>query len=267
MQSSRFMQLPPQGALSIFFTAGFPRRDDTMPILEQLQAAGVDMIEIGFPFSDPVADGPTIQASSQKALANGMTVDLLFEQLRTMRDSVSIPVLLMGYLNPVEQYGFARFLADAAQCGVDGLIIPDMPFEEYVERYKPLYEGAGIRPVFLISSRTQAERIQAFDRENPAFLYVLSADAVTGGAVSLSAEREAFFKQLSQMGLASRLIVGFGVRDRNSFSAVTRYTSGAIVGSAFVSLLSTMPQVEGDLHRTELGNGSAITDFVAVFRS
>jgi tryptophan synthase alpha chain len=258
--------MTPRGALSVFFTAGFPRRDDTIPILAQLQAAGVDMIEIGFPFSDPVADGPTIQASSQKALANGMTLDLLFEQLRAMRDSVSIPVLLMGYLNPVEQYGFAQFLTDAAQCGIDGLIIPDMPFEEYVERYKPLYERAGIRPVFLISSRTQAERIRAFDCENPAFLYVLSSDAVTGGAVSLSAEREAFFKELSQMGLASRLIVGFGVRDRNSFCAVTRYTSGAIVGSAFVSLLSTLPQVEGDPHRTELGQGSVVAEFIGRLR-
>lgn len=266
MQSSRFLQMPPRGALSVFFTAGFPRRDDTMPILEQLQAAGVDMVEVGFPFSDPVADGPTIQASSQKALANGMTVELLFEQLRSMRGSVSLPVLLMGYLNPVEQYGFARFLADAAQCGIDGLIVPDMPFEEYVEHYKPLYEREGIRPVFLISSRTDPERIRAFDRENPAFLYVLSSDAVTGGAVSVSAERDAFFKQLSEMGLASRLIVGFGVRDRSSFSAVTRYTSGAIVGSAFVSFLSTLPQVDGDPYRTDLVDGSAIAEFIGGFR-
>jgi len=266
MQSDRFAQMPQHGVLSLFFTAGFPRRDDMMPILEQLQAVRVDMVEVGFPFSDPVADGPTIQASSQQALANGMTVELLFEQLRHMRSSVSVPVLLMGYLNPVEQYGFARFVADAEQCGVDGLIIPDMPFEEYVERYKPLYENAGIRPVFLVTSRTEPERIRAFDREKPAFLYVLSSDAVTGGAVSVSDERDAFFKKLSEMGLSSRLIVGFGVRDRSSFDAVTRHTSGAIVGSAFVHLLSSLPQMEGSPYRTDLDRGSAVAEFVRGFR-
>ena len=262
MGSERFAAMPESRALSIFFTAGFPRRDDTMPILQALQAAGVDMVEVGFPFSDPVADGPTIQASSQQALANGMNLERLFSQLQGLRPAVSIPVLLMGYLNPVEQYGFQRFITDAATCGIDGVIIPDMPFEEYLERYKPLFDGSGVRPVFLITSRTSPDRIRAFDRENPAFLYVLSSDAVTGGAVSVTTDRDSFFKRLADMVLSSRLIVGFGVSDKSSFDAVTRHTSGAIVGSAFVKALASLPQNSDAPHKTDVTSGTAIVDFI-----
>jgi tryptophan synthase alpha chain len=266
MRSDRFGRMPTSRALSIFFTAGFPRRDDTMPILQQLEAAGVDMVEVGFPFSDPVADGPTIQASSQRALSNGMSLELLFRQLQGMRASVSIPVLLMGYLNPVEQYGFERFITDAAQCGIDGVIIPDMPFEEYLERYKPLFDRSGVRPVFLITSRTEPDRIRALDRENPAFLYVLSSDAVTGGAVSVSSDRDAFFKRLADMGLSSRLVVGFGVSDKTSFDAVTRHTSGAIVGSAFVKVLASLLESRGNPHETDLQRGTVLSNFVRQLR-
>lgn len=266
MGSERFATMPESRALSIFFTAGFPRRDDTMPILQALQAAGVDMVEVGFPFSDPVADGPTIQASSEQALANGMNLERLFSQLQGLRPAVSIPVLLMGYLNPVEQYGFQRFIRDAATCGIDGVIIPDMPFEEYLERYKPLFDESGVRPVFLITSRTSPDRIRAFDRENPAFLYVLSSDAVTGGAVSVTTDRDSFFKRLADMGLSSRRIVGFGVSDKSSFDAVTRHTSGAIVGSAFVKALASLPQKCGEPHATDLANRSAIAEFVQKLR-
>ena len=243
MTSSRFEQLPANQALSVFFTAGHPRRDDTIAILQALQEAEVDMVEIGFPFSDPVADGPTIQEGNARALANGMTVELLFEQLRELRSTgVTYPVLLMGYLNPVERYGAARFFEEAGQCGVDGLILPDMPFEEYLTRYKPLYDKNGLKPVFLITSRTSPERIRAFDEVNPAFLYVVSSDAVTGGKASVTHDRDAFFKRLNDMKLRSRLIVGFGVSDRESFRAVTTHTHGAIIGSAFVRAVKDLPQ-------------------------
>ncbi len=235
MTCSRFLQLPAERALSVFFTAGFPRLGNTMPILEALQESGVDMAEVGFPFSDPVADGPTIQESNLVALGNGMTVATLFEQLSGLRRSgVTMPVLLMGYLNPLERFGAESFFARAAECGVDGLILPDMPFDEYLDRYRALFKKEGLKPVFLVTSRTSEERIRAFDAEEPAFLYVLSSDAVTGGRAAVSEERDAFFKRLKEMRLKSKLIVGFGVSDRESFNAVTRHTAGAIIGSAFV---------------------------------
>ena len=235
MTCSRFLQLPAERALSVFFTAGFPRLGDTMPILEALQESGVDMAEVGFPFSDPVADGPTIQESNLVALGNGMTVATLFEQLSGLRRSgVTMPVLLMGYLNPLERFGAESFFARAAECGVDGLILPDMPFDEYLDRYRALFKKEGLKPVFLVTSRTSEERIRAFDAEEPAFLYVLSSDAVTGGRAAVSEERDAFFRRLKEMRLKSKLIVGFGVSDRESFNAVTRHTAGAIIGSAFV---------------------------------
>jgi tryptophan synthase alpha chain len=201
------------------------------------------MVEIGFPFSDPVADGPTIQASNHVSLGNGMTVETLFEQLKGIRTGeITIPVLLMGSLNPIERFGRERFFERAADCGIDGLIIPDMPFEEYLARYKPLYVRHSIKPVFLITSRTDEARIRAFDAEHPAFIYVVSSDAVTGGTASVTDERDAFFKRLADLRLASRLLVGFGVSDRDSFQAVTKHTAGAIIGSAFVRAVQQAPQ-------------------------
>jgi len=264
MTCSRFIQLPQAGALSIFFTAGYPRRDDTMPILRALQASGVDMVEVGFPFSDPVADGPTIQESNRIALDNGMTVARLLEQLKELRQGeITVPVLLMGYLNPVERYGTERFFIEAAQCGVDGLILPDMPFDDYITRYKALFEKSGLRPVFLVTSRTTPERIRAFDAEEPAFLYILSSDAVTGGRASVTQDRDAFFKRLQNMRLKSRLVVGFGVQDRESFQAVTKNTSGAIIGSAFLRAISQLPKGPGSTGSDE----DVLRDVIARFLS
>ena len=227
----------------MFFTAGYPRLNDTLPVLSALQASEVDMIEIGFPFSDPVADGPTIQESNHVSLGNGMTVERLFDQLASLRTGeITAPVLLMGSLNPIERYGRERFFEQAAACGVDGFIIPDMPFEEYMNRYKPLYHRYGIKPVFFVTSRTEPARLRALDAEKPAFIYVVSSDAVTGGKAAVTEEREAFFKRLAEMKLASRLLVGFGVSDRESFDAVTKHTSGAIIGSAFVRAIQNAPQ-------------------------
>ncbi len=246
MACSRFEQLPSgRKALSVFFTAGYPRLNDTVRVAEALQAAEVDMLEIGFPFSDPVADGPTIQESSLAALGNGMTVAELFRQLEGLRrGGVTVPVLLMGYLNPLERYGRERFFADAFRCGVDGLILPDMPFDEYRINFKPLFEKYRLRPVFLVTSRSDDARIRDFDAEAPAFLYVLSSDAVTGGRTDVTGERDGFFRRLREMRLKSRLVVGFGVSDRESFAAVTRHTDGAIIGSAFVRAIAGLPEGE-----------------------
>jgi tryptophan synthase alpha chain len=265
MAANRFSDLPTEPFLSVFFTAGFPRLKDTRGILHELQEAGVSMVEIGFPFSDPVADGPTIQASNLQALSQGMNLGVLFSQLNGMRATVSIPVLLMGYLNPVEQYGVEAFFRDAAQCGVDGVIVPDMPFEEYMGRYKPLYREYNIKPVFLVTSRTSEERIRAFDREQPGFIYVLSSDAITGGRAQVSSSREDFFKRLKAMNLASKLVVGFGVTDRESFKGVTAHSSGAIVGSAFIRALEGVPEGAASTASDAVALSNRIKSFVAEF--
>lgn len=263
MTCSRFLQLAPTRALSVFFTAGYPRLNDTRLILDALQGAGVDMVEVGFPFSDPVADGPTIQESNSVALRNGMTVGTLMSQLKGFREKgVTMPVLLMGYLNPVERYGAERFFREAAGSGVDALILPDMPFDAYQERYKALFNRHGLQPVFLVTSRTEPERIRAFDAEKPAFLYVLSSDAVTGGSATITQDREAFFGRLSEMGLQSRLIVGFGVSDRASFNAVTRRTSGAIVGSAFLRAIAQVPAGADESQSDGAAVREAVSEFV-----
>jgi tryptophan synthase alpha chain len=262
MTSNLFEQLPQRTALSVFFTAGHPRRDDTLTILSALQANEVEMVEVGFPFSDPVADGPTIQESNHAALANGMNVERLFEQLVTLRTGkITVPVILMGSLNPLERFGRERFFKEAAACGIDGMILPDMPFDEYLATYKPLFIQHKIKPVFLITSRTTAERLRRFDAESPAFLYVVSSDAVTGGKAEVTEERDAFFKRLAEMKLKSRLIVGFGVSDRESFNAVTKHTSGAIIGSAFVRALKDAPQGA----TFESSDPTAIREIVSTF--
>lgn len=265
MKSKRLLSLPERSIFSVFCTAGFPRLNDTREVLRRLAAAGVDMIELGFPFSDPVADGPTIQESNARALRNGMTVEVLFEQLTELRAVVDVPVLLMGYLNPAEQFGFERFIREASRCGIDGLIIPDMPFEEYQERYKPLYREYGISPVFLVTSRTEEDRIRAFDAEDPAFLYILSSDAVTGGVLKDSRERDAFFERLAGLGLKSKLIVGFGVGDAPTFKAVTNRTQGAIVGSAFIKAISATEASSNDSQRSDFARSSVIENFVQGF--
>lgn len=264
--SDIFMPAEGKKALSIFYTAGYPRINDTMAILERLAASGVDMVEIGFPFSDPLADGPIIQESNTVSIQNGMNLEVLFGQLRDLRNRVLIRVLLMGYLNPVERFGFERFLAECALVGVDAVILPDLPFDEYCERYRDLYEKHGIRPVFLVTPRTEAERVRDFDREAPAFLYLLSSDAVTGGSVTVSADREAFFKRVSEMGLKSPLVVGFGVRDRATFESVTTFTNGAIIGSAFVKAIGCASPQSHDSTRSDFGSAEIVEKFIAGIR-
>lgn len=239
-----FSRTPRSPVLSVFTTAGFPSLHDTIPVCRALQQAGVDMIELGFPFSDPLADGPTIQASSTQALQQGMSLPVLFEQLQHLRSAVSIPVLLMGYLNPVLQYGVERFCRDCQQVGIDGLILPDLPFEEYVSDYKTLWTQHQLRSVFLITEFTSPQRIRDIDQHTDGFLYVVSSAAITGDRLQVDQARTAYFQRIRNMDLQNPLMVGFGIRDRDSFDRSVTYADGGIIGSAFVEALRDSHNLE-----------------------
>ena len=223
--------------LSIYFSAGFPNLEDTVPILEKLQESGVDMVEIGLPFSDPLADGPTIQESSTKALDNGMTTDVLFEQLKNIRDHVEIPLLIMGYFNPMMQYGIEDFCRKCRETGIDGLIIPDLPVDVYHAQYREIFEKYGLINVFLITPQTSEERIRFIDEISNGFIYMVSSASTTGAINSFGSEQEDYFKRISEMNLSAPQIVGFGISNHDTFDQATRSTSGAIIGSAFVKFL------------------------------
>jgi tryptophan synthase alpha chain len=224
--------------LSIYFTAGYPALEDTVPIIRALANSGVDMIEIGLPFSDPLADGPTIQQSSTKALKNGMSSALLFEQLGSIRKEVDIPLIVMGYFNPVLQYGVEAFCAKCSAIGIDGLILPDLPLEEYRRHYKAIFDRFGLKMIFLITPQTSEERIREIDRYSQGFIYLVSSASTTGAKTGFADTQQAYFKRVSQMGLTNPLIVGFGISNRETFEAATRHTNGAIIGSAFINSLS-----------------------------
>lgn len=230
--------------LNVYFTAGFPQLNDTLRIAGALEHAGADLIEIGLPFSDPVADGPTIQASSTLALKNGMSLKLLFEQLKDLREQVTIPVLLMGYINPVLQYGFERFCEKCREVGVDGLILPDLPMDEYEELYQNVLEKYGLYNVFLISPQTSEARIRRIDGLSKGFIYMVSSASITGARTGISGEQLAYFQRVRQMKLKNRRLIGFGISDRDTFSTACAYADGAIVGSAFINLLTRDPSEE-----------------------
>jgi tryptophan synthase alpha chain len=223
--------------LSIYYTAGYPHLQSTLDIAEALERAGADFLEIGFPYSDPLADGPVIQRSSQKALENGMTVELLFEQLQDLRQRVTIPVLLMGYFNPVLQYGVENFCNKCAEVGVDGVIIPDLPMYEYEGMYKDCFLSKGINNVFLITPQTSEERIRKIDELSQGFIYLLSSSSTTGTNLALSDQTEQYFRRIKEMNLKNPTMIGFGISNRESFDKAAQYTRGAIVGSAFVKFL------------------------------
>lgn len=223
--------------LSIYFTAGYPQLDSTLAIAEALEKAGADFLEIGFPYSDPVADGPVIQKSSQKALENGMTIPLLFKQLKELRQRVSIPVLLMGYVNPVLQYGVENFCSSCAEVGVDGVIVPDLPMYEYEELYRGCFEKHHISNVFLVTPQTSAARIRKIDSLTNGFIYLLSSSSTTGKNLAVSTDTEGYFLRIQAMQLKNPAMIGFGISDKASFDKAAQYTRGAIVGSAFVKLL------------------------------
>ena len=228
----------PKKILSIYFSAGFPSLNDTVKIIQDLEKNGVDLIEIGLPFSDPLADGPTIQASSTAALENGMTTKLLFEQLENIRESVKIPLIIMGYFNPMFQFGVENFLKKCQEIGIDGLIIPDLPANVYANEYKELFEKYGILNIFLITPQTPDERIRYIDSVSSGFIYMVSSASVTGSSSGFGEIQHQYFKRINEMNLKNPQIVGFGISDKTSFDQATKYAKGAIIGSAFVKYLS-----------------------------
>lgn len=224
--------------LSIYFTAGYPNLGDTVPILESLQENGIDMVEIGLPFSDPLADGPTIQASGTQALKNGMTTSLLFEQLKDIRKTVSIPLIIMGYFNPVLQYGVENFCKKCQEIGIDGLILPDLPLAEYNEHYKAIFEKYGLSNTFLITPQTSDERIKQLDNASNGFIYMVSSASVTGSQSGFGNTQTDYFTRINNMNLKNPQIVGFGISNSETFKAATTYAKGAIIGSAFIKMLT-----------------------------
>ncbi len=224
--------------LSIYFTAGYPKLEDTLPVLRGLQESGVDMIEIGLPFSDPLADGPTIQESSMAALRNGMSTRRLFEQLKDVRQEIHVPLVLMGYFNPVLQYGVDAFCRQCRETGIDGLILPDLPLEIYQRDYRAIFESYGLKMVFLITPQTSVERIRTIDAASDAFIYMVSSASTTGAREGFDPAAEAYFRRISDLGLKNPQIVGFGISNAQTFRQATRYAKGAIIGSAFIKTLS-----------------------------
>ncbi|NND93616.1 MAG: tryptophan synthase subunit alpha [Flavobacteriales bacterium] len=229
--------------LSIYITSEYPNAGDTTKSILALESSGVDMIEVGIPFSDPLADGPVIQESSMQALVNGFKLAKLFEDLKQIREEVSIPLVPMGYFNTVLQYGVELFLKQCEDLAIDTVILPDLPIEQYKYTYRPLFKQYGVCPVFLISPRTEKERIREIDDLSESFIYMVADNSITGAKDGLSDSQEAYFERIKEMGLRSPIIIGFGISDKNSFDTATRFANGAIIGSAFIRAVSG----EGDL--------------------
>jgi len=223
--------------LSVYFTAGFPRLNDTYEVIRELQANGIDLVEIGIPFSDPMADGPTIQESGTIALRNGMTLKTLFDQLKEIRNTVTIPLILMGYLNPIMQYGFENFCKQCAETGIDGAIIPDLPFNDYISEYKPIADKYGIKIIMLITPETSEERIRLIDEHTDGFIYMVSSAATTGTQKSFDEKKQDYFRRINAMNLRNPRLIGFGISNKATLTAAQENASGAIIGSKFISLL------------------------------
>ncbi len=231
--------------LNIFFTAGYPDVNSTTEVILSLQQQGADIIEIGMPYSDPIADGPVIQESNMIALQNGMTMELLFHQLNTIKESVQVPLILMGYLNPVMQYGMEKFCADAAAAGVHGIILPDLPMFEFEHYYKSIFEKHQLHFVFLITPETSFDRIKKADILSSGFLYAVSSSATTGSSADNST-RDYYFERLAALKLKNPLLIGFGINDNRSFENACKYASGAIIGSAYIKILQHSRDINRD---------------------
>ena len=227
--------------LSIYFSAGFPNLNDTKSLIENLAKNNVDMIEIGLPFSDPLADGPTIQASSTQALKNGMTTEMLFEQIKDIRKTVEIPLIIMGYFNPILQFGIENFLKKCQETAIDGLIIPDLPLEIYLSEYKQLFESYEIAMIFLITPQTSEERIRLIDANSNAFIYMVSSSSVTGSRDSFDDNQLAYFERIATMNLKNPQIIGFGISNKTTFQQATKHQKGAIIGSSFIQFIANNP--------------------------
>ncbi|MGY6742990.1 MAG: tryptophan synthase subunit alpha [Cecembia sp.] len=243
----QLFQRKKERVLSIYFTAGFPNLEDTLPIMEAIEAAGADIIEIGVPYSDPIADGPTIQDSNMIALNNGMSLKKLFEQLQDMRKTVTLPVVLMGYLNPIIQYGMENFCKKCQDLGIDGLILPDLPMQQYLDEYKGIFDKYGLRNTFLISPQTSEKRIREIDEYSNGFIYMVSAHAITGARTGISVEQKSYFQRVQAMGLKNPRLIGFGISDAETFSTASQYSNGAIIGSAFIKKIKESKDLKADI--------------------
>lgn len=223
--------------LSIYFCAGFPTLDGTVNTIKALEKKGINMIEIGIPFSDPMADGPVIQHAATRALKNGMTLNLLFDQLKDIRKEVQIPLVLMGYLNPIMQYGFENFCRTCRETGIDGVIVPDLPFKDYMEEYRPIAEKHNVKVIMLITPETSEERIRLIDEHTDGFIYMVSSAAITGAQSDFNAQKQAYFQRIADMNLRNPRMIGFGISNKQTFEAASAHAAGAIIGSKFVTLL------------------------------
>lgn len=226
-----------ENILSIYFCAGHPALEGTVSTLQALEAKGIDMVEIGIPFSDPMADGPVIQAAATQALRNGMTLRTLFSQLEEIRRTVRIPLILMGYLNPIMQFGFEAFCRRCNEVGIDGVIIPDLPFKDYLEEYKPVADKYDIKVIMLITPETSEARIREIDAHTDGFIYMVSSAAITGAQKDFNEQKQAYFRRIASMNLKNPRMIGFGISNRQTLEAATAHAAGAIIGSKFVSLL------------------------------
>ncbi|MDD2284291.1 MAG: tryptophan synthase subunit alpha [Paludibacter sp.] len=229
--------------LSVYFTAGYPESEDTVTVLKALQANGVDLVEIGIPFSDPIADGPVIQQSSHIALQNGMSISKLFSQLTDIREEIHIPLVMMGYLNPVMQFGFENFCQECSRVCVDGMIIPDLPMSDFLQEYKLVAEKYNLKFIFLITPETSEARIREIDEHTDGFIYMVSSAAVTGMQQSFDS-RIAYFNRINAMGLKNPRLIGFGVSNKATLEMVNQHASGAIIGSAFIKTLMEDKQID-----------------------
>jgi len=233
----KLFQEKQKGILSVYFTAGYPNLDDTVPVIRELETRGIDLIEIGIPFSDPMADGPTIQQSGTIALNNGMTLRNLFGQLKNIRKEVDIPLIMMGYLNPILQYGIEAFCRDCAETGIDGMIIPDLPFADYMRSIKPVADQYGLRCVMLITPETSEERIRLIDESTSGFIYMVSTASTTGTKDRFDEKTWDYFRRIDSLNLQNPRLVGFGISNKPTFEAASAHAGGAIVGSEFIRLL------------------------------
>ncbi len=233
-----------ENILSVYFTAGFPKLNDTVEIIQELEKNGVDLIEIGIPFSDPTADGPTIQHSSEIALKNGMSLHLLFEQLKNIRQSVKIPLILMGYFNPVMQFGVKEFCKKCSETGIDGAILPDLPLEEFEAQYKEHFTKNNLHNILLITPQTPEARIQQIDESSGGFIYMVSSASTTGAGKKVEDFHQDYFERIQQMNLNNPRLIGFGISDSFTFVNACKYASGAIIGSAFVKALQECKEIK-----------------------
>ena len=241
---NKLFQKKKENILSVYFTAGFPNLNDTVKIIQELEKNGIDIIEIGMPFSDPIADGLTIQRSSEIALKNGMSVKLLLEQLKEIRKTVNIPLILMGYFNPVLQFGVEEFCKTCNETGIDGTILPDLPLNEFEESYRGIFVKNNLHNILLITPQTSEKRICQIDEASDGFIYMVSSSSITGVGEKVDDFQQEYFERIQQMNLKNPRLIGFGISDHAAFTNACKYANGAIIGSAFVKLLDEKPTIE-----------------------